>query len=77
LKRKDTTLVVKKVPAQVCWACGEALFAEDTVDRLQDIMEQAVGAKLETVVRSYTTENEQSSEENDASHAQEEALSHE
>lgn len=77
LERKDTTLVVKKVPAQVCWACGEALFAEETVDRLQDMMERAVSAELETAVCSYATESEQSSEENDVSQAQEEALPHE
>jgi YgiT-type zinc finger domain-containing protein len=58
LERKGTTLVVKQVPAQVCWACGEALLSEDTVDRLQDMMERTVEAEVETAVRPYTPENE-------------------
>lgn len=74
LERKGTTLVVKQVPAEVCWACGEALLAEETVDELQDMMKRAVDAELETAVRSYGTENEQSSTETDTSQAQEEAF---
>lgn len=63
LERKGTTLVVKQVPAQVCWACGEALLSEDTVDHLQDMMEQAVEAGIETAVRPYTPTNEPSTAE--------------
>ena len=73
LERKATTLVVKKVPAQVCWACGEALFAEEIVDRLQDIMERAVDAGIKTAVRSYA-KNDNSPEEEDLSDEQKKQL---
>jgi YgiT-type zinc finger domain-containing protein len=56
LERSGTTLVVKRVPGQVCWACGEALLTEDTVGRLQEMMERAVTAGVETAVRDYPEE---------------------
>lgn len=60
LERSGTTLVVKQVPGQVCWACGEALLAEDTVDRLQEMMDRTVTAGVETAVRTYPQKDESS-----------------
>jgi len=60
LERSGTTLVVKQVPGQVCWACGEALLPEDTVDRLQEMMDRTVTAEVETAVRTYTQKDESS-----------------
>lgn len=74
LERSGTTLVVKQVPGKVCWACGEALLSEKTVDRLQDMIERAVEAGIDTAVRSYTTENESPPAEMDTSDVQKEGL---
>ena len=67
LERNGTTLVVKQVPGQVCWACGEALLAEETVENLQEMMERAVAAEVETAVRSYEAQRKSSSTSESAS----------
>lgn len=53
LERPGVTLVVKDVPAKVCWACGEAHLREEVVDRLEDMLDAAEEAGAETLVRHY------------------------
>lgn len=48
----DVTLVVKNVPAHVCWACGDALLDEEVSERL-DAMMDAAEAAGGTTVREY------------------------
>ena len=77
LEREGTTLVVKQVPADVCWACGEALLDEETVDALQDMMERTVDAGIETAVRSYAKDDESPAEEAPSEEQKEQFLSKE
>jgi YgiT-type zinc finger domain-containing protein len=77
LEREGTTLVVKQVPADVCWACGEALLDEETVDALQDMMERTVDAGIETAVRSYAKDDESPAEEAPSEEQKEQLLSKE
>ena len=50
-ERGDVTLVVKDIPALVCWACGESHVSEGVVGRLDEMLEEAKGT--EVVVRTY------------------------
>ena len=52
--RPDTTLVVKGVPASVCWACSESLMSEETTARLEEMLDEAHVEGMETVVRRYS-----------------------
>ena len=49
LHREDTTVVFKKVPAEVCENCGEYYLSEDVSDNLLNRAEAAVenGAEVE------------------------------
>ncbi len=42
LERDNTTLVIKRVPADVCQNCGEAYVDEETTERLLQLAEAAV-----------------------------------
>ncbi len=53
LERGDTTLVVKKVPAQVCVNCGEAWLNEDTVARLETLLDTTVNNGTEVALQQY------------------------
>ena len=55
-ERGGVTLVVKEIPAMVCWACGESLVEEDVVDRLEEMLTEAERAGVESEVRRYRTE---------------------
>lgn len=52
--RPGLTLVVKGVPASVCWACGESLMTEETTARLEEMLDEARSAGMETVIRRYS-----------------------
>lgn len=53
LIRDRTTLVVKKVPAEVCCNCGEAYIDESITARLLRTAEDAACAGVEVDVREY------------------------
>jgi hypothetical protein len=53
MERKDTTLVVKEVPALVCHTCGDVSYTESIGRRLQKMMEAAVTAGMDTAVQSF------------------------
>ncbi len=49
LQRADTTVIFKKVPAEVCDNCGEYYLSEEVTDKLLNRAELAVknGAEVE------------------------------
>ena len=51
LRRDDTTVVIKDVPAEICDACGEYYLAEDVSRAVLELGESAVrrGAEVEIV----------------------------
>lgn len=53
LERGGTTLVVKKVPAEVCVNCGEEYVGEVVATALLKKAEEAVRAGVEVEVRHY------------------------
>lgn len=53
LERGETTVVVKDVPALVCWACGDALTTGEVTDELLEILDEAVEEGVRSEVRSY------------------------
>jgi YgiT-type zinc finger domain-containing protein len=53
LTRETLTLVVKRVPAEVCENCGEAYVAEATTTELLAAVEAAVQAGVQVEVREY------------------------
>lgn len=53
LERENSTLVVKQVPAQVCDNCGEAWLEEDTVARLEALLETMVSNGMEVALQRY------------------------
>jgi YgiT-type zinc finger domain-containing protein len=53
LERGPTTLVFKRVPAQVCENCGESYLDESTSRRLLEQAEAAVRPGVEVEIRTY------------------------
>ena len=53
LERGATLLVVRHVPGEVCDTCGTALYTADTTVRLHDLLEEAVRAGAEVLVREF------------------------
>ncbi len=53
LEHDATTVVFKKVPAEVCQTCGEAYLDADTTKHLLAIVEDAARAGVQVDVRSY------------------------
>jgi YgiT-type zinc finger domain-containing protein len=53
LEREGTTLVIKKVPAEVCNNCGEEYVDEATTARLLKTAEQAAQAGVQVDIREY------------------------
>jgi YgiT-type zinc finger domain-containing protein len=53
LERGALTLVVKRVPAEVCANCGERYFDETTTTRLLAVVEQAVDDGVQVDIRDY------------------------
>ena len=49
LQRGDTSIIIKKVPAEVCGNCGEYYLSETITDRILTQAEDAVrkGAEVE------------------------------
>ncbi|MBF0133246.1 MAG: type II toxin-antitoxin system MqsA family antitoxin [Magnetococcales bacterium] len=53
LEREGVTLVIKKVPAQVCQNCGEEYLDETTTSYLLTRMEDAVNTGVQVDVRQF------------------------
>lgn len=53
LERQTTTLVFKRVPAQVCNNCGEAYVDEAVTTRLLLAAEAAVQAGVQVEIRNF------------------------
>lgn len=53
MERGETMLVVKEVPAVVCDTCGDASYTEAIGQRLEQMLEAAEEAGIETAVRSF------------------------
>jgi hypothetical protein len=53
LTRGPLTLVVKDVPAQVCWNCGEEYLDQDAAKQLLRAAEEAARAGVQVDVRRY------------------------
>lgn len=53
LERDGMILVFKKVPAEVCEACGEEYVTEQTTARLLATAEEAARAGVQVDIREY------------------------
>ncbi|GAC1347939.1 MAG: hypothetical protein NVSMB27_14510 [Ktedonobacteraceae bacterium] len=53
LEHGDTTVVFKRVPAEVCQNCGEAYLDAATTRHLLHIVEEAEQAGVQVDVRQY------------------------
>jgi YgiT-type zinc finger domain-containing protein len=53
LERGGTTVVIKRVPAQVCSNCGEEYVGEETTARLLRVADEAVREGVQVDVREY------------------------
>ena len=53
LERNETTIVFKKVPAQVCDNCGEKYYDESVTDTLLKTADEASAAGVQVEVRQY------------------------
>lgn len=53
LEHGGTTVVFKKVPAEVCQTCGEAYLDAATTRELLHIVEEAARVGVQVDVRSY------------------------
>jgi len=53
LEQGDTILVVREVPALVCDLCGETAFSPAVSKRLEELLEEAMAAGIETEVRRW------------------------
>lgn len=53
MDREGVTLVVKNVPALVCDTCGDASYTEAIGRRLEEMLEAAKAAGVDTAVRSF------------------------
>jgi YgiT-type zinc finger domain-containing protein len=53
LERAGTTLVFKRVPAQVCRNCGEAYVDEATTHRLLQDAEEAASSGVQVDIREF------------------------
>lgn len=53
LQRKEVTVVVKEVPADVCENCGEYYLSETVTEKLLGRAEEAVKAGVEVEIIRY------------------------
>ena len=54
LERNGTTLVFKKVPANVCATCGEEYIDEKITAKLLKTAEDAANTGIQVEIRDYT-----------------------
>lgn len=50
---EGSIIIIKNVPANVCKQCGEAFFDNDTVKKLESIVNQAKQSNAEITVINY------------------------
>ncbi len=53
LERDGATVIIKKVPAQVCDNCGEYYLSEDVTTRVMSMAEDAVKRHAEVEILLY------------------------
>lgn len=53
LERHDTLLVLRHVPADVCDTCGAAVYRADVTDRLRELLDEAVQAGAQVLVKEF------------------------
>ncbi len=53
LERKDTIIVIKGVPADICDNCGEYYLSEEVTAKILEMAEQAINNKVEVEVLKY------------------------
>ncbi len=53
LERGGTTVVVKKVPAEICSNCGEKYYDEQITAHLLQVAEEAARSGVQVDVREY------------------------
>lgn len=53
LNRDEMTLVVKRVPAEVCATCGEEYISEEVSARLLTLAEEAAAAGVQVDVHEF------------------------
>lgn len=53
LERGQTTVVFKKVPAEICSNCGEKYHDEDVTAKLLETAEEAADSGVQVDVREY------------------------
>jgi len=50
LERRQTTVVIKDVPVDICKSCGEYYLTEELTDKVMAMVEEAVQNKVEVEV---------------------------
>ncbi len=53
LERNETTIVFKRVPAEVCDNCGERYYDEDVTEALLKTAEKASASGVQVEIRQY------------------------
>jgi len=53
IERETATVVIKRVPAEVCQNCGEAYVDSDAASHVLAMAEQATNAGVQVEVRDY------------------------
>ncbi|MGH2459811.1 MAG: type II toxin-antitoxin system MqsA family antitoxin [Chloroflexota bacterium] len=53
LSRGEMTLVIKRVPAEICSTCGEEYVDEETMQRLHETAAEAARAGVQVDVREF------------------------
>ncbi len=53
LTRKNTTIIIRGVPSQICENCGESFFTEEATSELLRLANIAVSSGIEVEVREY------------------------
>ena len=71
IERGDTLLVVRHVPANVCDTWGSGYYSADTVDRLTTLLNAAVAAGADVLIKEFSSsEAEHGQEESTHSHVE-------
>jgi YgiT-type zinc finger domain-containing protein len=55
LERGNTTVVIRHVPAEICFNCGEEYIDEKTTEEIFEIAERDVCAGVQVDIREFQT----------------------
>ncbi|MBF0232943.1 MAG: type II toxin-antitoxin system MqsA family antitoxin [Desulfamplus sp.] len=53
LNRKDTSVIIKQVPAEICLNCGEYYLSKEVTHRVLEEAKNAVNKGIEVEIRKY------------------------